>query len=66
MTSNKIGQAVKAFPAVRTEDYPILTDVSERGIFLLEVQTWYLHVPKTAAREAMECNRYFLAAVRHE
>ena len=35
------------------------------GYILLEVQTWYLHVPKTATREAIECNRHFPAAVRH-
>ena len=31
--------------------------------FLVEVSTWYLHVLKTATREAIECNRNFPVAV---
>ena len=69
MASNKIRQAVPDFfpVVINNKQCPILTVVSERGTFVFEVHTLYLltlvHVPKTAAREATECNRYFPAAV---
>ena len=39
---------------------------SERGIILSEVKTWYLACTETITREAIECNRYFPAAIINE
>ena len=49
-----------------TEEYPILTVVSEKGTLLSEVYTCYLNVPKTATTEAIEGYRYCPEAVRNE
>ena len=71
MTSDKICQAVPVVPVLikKSEECPFLTIVSDRGTLLVEVQTQSkLHVlyRKTETSEAIECDRSFPAAVRHD
>ena len=54
-----ISAVLASVSVARTEERPIFTVVSDRGTILFEVQALYSHVPKTARRETIQCNRYF-------